>query len=464
MSRDFRIERDALGEVRVPRDAYYGAETVRASESFRITGRPPRPEIVRALVWVKIAAARANASVGALDADVADAIVRAGQEVARGELADQFLVDPYQGGAGTSTHMNVNEVLASRAEELLGVGPELRGRHTRVHPNDHVNMGQSSNDVFPTAVRLAVLTRAHGLLLALDGLIEAFDAKGDEFAGIVTSGRTHLQDAVPITLGKEFHAFAEMLRRTRIWLDRTGNERVARVPIGGTANGTGFGAAPGYREAVLPLLAEVSSVPVFGADDLVEIVRNHGDLGEFAAAMKSVAVALAQVCNDLRMMAMGPRTGLAEIRLPEVLPGSSIMPGKVNPSIVEMVTMVCMRVAGAERTVAAAVEAGQLDMTVMTPVIADELLEAEQLLERACATLAEKCVRGITADEERCRDYASASLGLATALRPLVGYERAADIATRAFREGRSVREVAEEEGVAPASELDEVLDPARYA
>jgi len=464
MSRDFRIERDALGEVRVPRDAYYGAETVRASESFRITGRPPRPEIVRALVWVKIAAARANASVGALDADVADAIVRAGQEVARGELADQFLVDPYQGGAGTSTHMNVNEVLASRAEELLGVGPELRGRHTRVHPNDHVNMGQSSNDVFPTAVRLAVLTRAHGLLLALDGLIEAFDAKGDEFAGIVTSGRTHLQDAVPITLGKEFHAFAEMLRRTRIWLDRTGNERVARVPIGGTANGTGFGAAAGYREAVLPLLAEVSSVPVFGADDLVEIVRNHGDLGEFAAAMKSVAVALAQVCNDLRMMAMGPRTGLAEIRLPEVLPGSSIMPGKVNPSIVEMVNMVCMRVAGAERTVAAAVEAGQLDMTVMTPVVADELLEAEQLLERACATLAEKCVRGITADEERCRDYASASLGLATALRPLVGYERAADIATRAFREGRSVREVAEEEGVAPASELDDVLDPARYA
>jgi len=464
MSDDFRIERDALGEVRVPREAYYGAETVRAVESFRISGHRPRPEIVRALAWVKIAAARANASVGALDAERADAIARAGEEVARGELADQFLVDPYQAGAGTPTHMNVNEVLASRAEEILGVDASLRGRHTRVHPNDHVNMGQSSNDVFPTAVRLAVLARLPGVLSSLDGLIAAFDAKGDEFAGVVKSSRTHLQDAVPITLGKEFHAYAEMLRRARARLEQTGNERVARVPLGGTANGTGFGAPPGYREAVLPLLADLSGVVVAGADDPVEAVRSHGDLGEFAAAMKAVAIALAQVCNDLRMMAMGPRTGLAEIRLPEVLPGSSIMPGKVNPSIVEMVNMVCMRVSGAEHTVSRAVEAGQLDMTVMTPVIADELLEAEHLLDRACATLSERCVRGIVADQDRCRDYAVASLGLATALRPLVGYERAADIATRALREGRSVREVAEDEGVASARELDEALDPARYA
>ncbi|HXY72300.1 MAG TPA: aspartate ammonia-lyase [Actinomycetota bacterium] len=464
MSQDYRIERDALGEVRVPSAAYYGAETVRAAENFRISERRPRPEIVRALAWVKIAAARANASVGALDAELADAIARAGQEVARGELADQFLVDPYQGGAGTSTHMNVNEVLASRAEELLGVDPGLRGRHTRVHPNDHVNMGQSSNDVVPTAVRIAVFVRLTDLLASLDALVRELGAKAGEFAGVVKSGRTHLQDAVPITLGKEFHAFAEMLRRTRNRLDQTGKERVARVPLGGTANGTGFGAAPGYREAVLPLLAEVSGVPVFGADDLVEAVRSHGDLGEFAAAMKTVAIALAQICNDLRMLAMGPRTGLAEIRLPEVLPGSSIMPGKVNPSIVEMVNMVCMRVAGAEHTVAAAVEAGQLDMTVMTPVIADELLEVEHLMDRACATLAERCVRGITADEDRCREYAWASLGLATALRPLVGYERAADIATRAFREGRTVRQIAEEEGVASAAELDEALNPARYA
>ena len=463
MSQDFRIERDALGEVRVPRDAYYGAETARAVENFRITGRRPRPEIVRALAWVKIAAARANASIGALEPDLAGAIERAGEEVARGELADEFLVDPYQAGAGTPTHMNVNEVLASRAEELLGVDPALRGHHTRVHPNDHVNMGQSSNDVFPTAVRLAVHAVASGVLGSLDDLIRALAAKGEEFAGIVKSGRTHLQDAVPITLGKEFHAYAEMLRRARNRLEQTATDRVARIPLGGTANGTGFGAAPGYREAVLPLLAEVSGVPVFGADDLVEAVRSHGDLGEFAGAMKSVSVALAQICNDLRMMAMGPRTGLAEIHLPEVLPGSSIMPGKVNPSIVEMVNMVCMRVAGAEHTVASAVEAGQLDMTVMTPLIADELLEAEHLLDRACATLAERCVAGITADEERCRDYAWASMGLATALRPLVGYERSADIAMRAFREGRTVRQVAEDEGVASPAELDEALDPARY-
>ena len=464
MTQEYRLEHDALGEVRVPAGAYYGAETVRAVQNFDITGRRPRPEIVRALAWVKVAAARANAAVGALDADIAAAIIRAGEEVARGELADQFLVDPYQAGAGTSTHMNVNEVLASRAEEVLGVDPALRGRHTRVHPNDHVNLGQSSNDVFPTAVRLAVLDRSRGTIQELDGLIEALGAKGVEFDAVVKSGRTHLQDAVPITLGKEFRAYAQMVRRTRDRLQETAATRVGRLPLGGTANGTGFGAPPGYREAVLPLVAEVSGLDVFGADDLVEIVRNHGDLGEFASAMKSVAAALAQICNDLRMMAMGPRTGLAEIRLPEVQPGSSIMPGKVNPSIAEMVNMVCMRISGAEHTVGLAVEAGQLDMTVMTPVIADELLEAESLMERACATLADRCIRGIEADDERCRTYAWASMGLATALRPLVGYERAADIATAAFREGKSVRDVAREQGVASAQELDAVLDPARYA
>jgi aspartate ammonia-lyase len=255
-----------------------------------------------------------------------------------------------------------------------------------------------------------------------------------------------------------------MLARARERLQHTANERVARLPIGGTANGTGFGAPPGYREAVVPLIAEVSGLPVFGAEDLVEAVRNHGDLGEFASALKSVAIALAQICNDLRMLAMGPRTGLAEINLPEVQPGSSIMPGKVNPSIVEMVNMVCMRLSGAEHTVAMAVEAGQLDMTVMTPVIADELLEAEHLLERASATLTDRCVSGITANVDRCREYAWASLGLATALRPLVGYERSADIATRALREGKTVRVVAEEAGAGTPEELDAVLDPARYA
>jgi aspartate ammonia-lyase len=464
MSEQYRIERDALGEVRVPAAAYYGAETVRAEENFRISGRAPRPEIVRAIAWVKVAAARANAAIGALEPEIADAIAGAGQEIAGGALADQFRVDPYQAGAGTSTHMNVNEVLAARAEELLGVPASARGEHTRVHPNDHVNAGQSSNDEFPTATRLAILARAQPLLDELDRLGAAFHAKGDEFAGVVKSGRTHLQDAVPITLGAEFHAYGEMLRRSRDRVRQTANDRVARLPIGGTANGTGFGAAAGYRDAVVPLLAEVSGLPVFGADDLVEAVRNHGDLGELAGALKGAAAALAQICNDLRLLSMGPRTGLAEINLPEVQPGSSIMPGKVNPSIVEMANMVCMRVSGAEHTVALAVEAGQLDMTVMTPVIADELLEAEHLLERACATLTDRCVTGITANVDRCRDYAWASLGLATALRPLVGYERSADIAVRAFREGKTIRVVAGEQGVASPEELDAVLDPARYA
>jgi aspartate ammonia-lyase len=464
MSEQFRVERDALGEVRVPADAYYGAETVRAAENFLISGRAPRPELIRAIAWVKVAAARANAALGVLDSEIADAIAQAGEEVADGALADQFLVDPYQAGAGTSTHMNVNEVLAARAEELLGIDATARGEHTRVHPNDHVNAGQSSNDVFPTATRLAVLARAVPLIAEIDRLIAAFDEKGDAFAGVVKSGRTHLQDAVPITLGREFHAYAEILRRSRDRLQQTANERVARLPIGGTANGTGFGAAPGYRETVVPLIAEVSGLTVFGADDLVEAVRNHGDLGELAGALKAAAVALAQICNDLRLLSMGPRTGLAEINLPEVQPGSSMMPGKVNPSIVEMANMVCMRVSGAEHAVAIAVEAGQLDMTVMTPVIADELLEAEQLLQRACATLTDRCVLGITANVDRCREFAWASLGLATALQPLVGYQRAADIAVRALREGRTLRAVAEEEGVATPEELDEVLDPARSA
>ena len=285
MSEEFRIERDALGEVRVPKDAYYGAETVRAVENFRITGRAPRPEIIRAIAWVKVAAARANAADRRPRPRASRTPSRApGEEVANGALADQFLVDPYQAGAGTSTHMNVNEVLAARAEELLGVDASARGEHTRIHPNDHVNASQSSNDVFPTATRLAVLDRATPLLAELDRLAAAFRAKGEEFAGVVKSGRTHLQDAVPITLGKEFAAYGEMLSRARDRLQHTANERVARLPIGGTANGTGFGAPPGYREAVVPLLAEVSGLPVFGADDLVEAVRNHGDLGEFASA------------------------------------------------------------------------------------------------------------------------------------------------------------------------------------
>jgi len=460
MGDEHRTEHDALGDVRVPAGAYYGAETVRAVENFRISGRPPRPDLMRALAQVKVAAARANARIGALEPRLAEAIERAGREVMDGDMADQFLVDPYQAGAGTSTHMNVNEVLANRANELLGGS---LGAYDHVHPNDHVNMGQSSNDVFPTATRIAVVAAAEPLVSSLGALAETLRSKGDEFEGVVKSGRTHLQDAVPITLGREFHAYAEMVRRAAERLDETARRRVARLPIGGTAVGTGFGAQAGYREAVLEELESVTGLAVFGADDLVEIVRNHGDLAEFAGALKSVAGVVSQVCNDLRMLAMGPRTGMAEIRLPEVQPGSSIMPGKVNPSICEMVNMVCMRVSGAEHSVALAAQAGQLDMTVMTPLVADELLEAERLMERAATTLTERCVRDIEADAERCREYAWASLGLATALRELVGYERAAEIAVTAYRTGATVRAVAEREGVASPDELDRVLDPSRY-
>ena len=456
-----RIERDALGDVRVPADAYYGAETVRAAENFQISGRRPRPALIRALAEVKVAAARANGAVGALPEEVADAIARAAEEVAAGELADQFLVDPYQAGAGTSTHMNVNEVVANRAEELLG-GSGERGSHDRVHPNDDVNAGQSSNDVFPTAVRVAVLEELPPVLDALDELTAAFEERAAAFADVVKAGRTHLQDALPVTLGAEFGAYAEMLRRARKRVVSTAEERLARVPLGGTAIGTGFGAAPGYRALALEELRSVTGLPLFGAEDLVEAVRNLGDLAEFAGALKSLALAVTQICNDLRMLSMGPRTGLAEFSLPEVQPGSSIMPGKVNPSIVEMVNMVCLRVIGAEQTVSLAVAAGQLDMSVMTPVIADELLEVETLLANGLRALAERCVSGIEADVERDRAYAEASLAMATALRPALGYDRAAELAMEAHRTGKTLREVVEAAGELEGTDADEILDPGR--
>jgi aspartate ammonia-lyase len=454
-----RVERDALGEVHVPADAYYGAETVRAAENFNISGRRPRPALIRALAEVKVAAARANGAVGSLPEEVADAIARAAEEVVAGELADQFLVDPYQAGAGTSTHMNINEVVANRAEELLD-GSVERGSHDRVHPNDHVNAGQSSNDVFPTAVRIAVLEELPPVVDALDELIEAFEERAAAFADVVKAGRTHLQDALPVTLGAEFDAYAEMLGRARQRVVSTAEERLARVPLGGTAIGTGFGAAPGYRELALEQLRSVTGLPLVGAENLVEAVRNLGDLADFAGALKSLALAVTQICNDLRMLSMGPRTGLAEFSLPEVQPGSSIMPGKVNPSIVEMVNMVCLRVIGAEQTVSLAVAAGQLDMSVMTPVIADELLEVETLLANGLRALAERCVSGIEADVERDRAYAEASLAMATALRPALGYDRAAELAMEAHRTGKTLREVVEAAGALEGADANETLDP----
>jgi aspartate ammonia-lyase len=461
-----RIERDALGEVRVPADAYYGAETVRAAGNFRISGRRPRSALIRALAEVKVATARANGAIGALPHDVADAIARAAEEVAAGGLSEEFLVDPYQAGAGTSTHMNVNEVVANRAEELLSGshGGSERGSHERVHPNDHVNVGQSSNDVFPTAVRIAVLEELPPVLVAIDALIAAFEDRAAAFADVVKAGRTHLQDALPVTLGAEFEAYAGMLRRATQQIVSTAEERLARVPLGGTAIGTGFGAAPGYRERALEELRSVTGLPIAGAENLLEAVRNLGDLADFGGALKSLALVVTQICNDLRMLSMGPRTGLAEFSLPEVQPGSSIMPGKVNPSIVEMVNMVCLRVIGAEQTVSLAVAAGQLDMSVMTPVIADELLEVETLLANGLRTLAERCVFGIEADVERERAYAEASLAMATALRPALGYDRAAELAIEAHRTGKTLREVVEASGALQDGDAEEILDPGRYA
>ncbi|MEX0832880.1 MAG: aspartate ammonia-lyase [Actinomycetota bacterium] len=455
-----RVEKDALGEVEVPDDAYYGAETARAVRNFHISRQRQHPLLIRAIAQIKLAAARANVAVGALSDEIGEVIERAAQEIVEGGFADQFVVDAYSAGAGTSIHMNVNEVIANRAGELLS---EPKGTYERVHPNDHVNMGQSSNDVFPTALRIAILTNlASGLLVGLDKLIEALKARGEAFQGIVKSGRTHLQDAVPITLGREFAAYANMVLRAADPTS-TAEKRLQRIPLGGTAVGTGFGTAPGYRERVVRELREITELDLESAEDLVEAVRNLGDFAEFAGALKTLSLALGQIANDLRMLSMGPRTGLAEISLPAVQPGSSMMPGKINPSVAEVMNMVCMRVSGAEHTVALAAGAGQLDMNVMTPVIADELLKVLGMLHRAVGGFTEMCVKGIEADVDRCREFAEASLGIATALDPVIGYEKAAELVVKAFRTGRTLKDVVRESGLVGDEQLDDILNPERY-
>jgi aspartate ammonia-lyase len=452
--RSFRTERDPLGELKVPADAYYGVQTARAVENFRISGLRAPTDLVLATILVKKAAAEANASLGRLDSDIAIAIVDAADEILSGKLRDQFVVDVYQAGAGTSHNMNANEVLANRAAELLG---EPRGTYKRVHPNDHVNMGQSTNDVYPTSTRLALLLGAAPLVAAAHGLADAFARKADDFAGVLKTGRTHLQDAVPITLGQEFGGYAECIRRGAEDA-ASASEQLHELNIGATAVGTGLNAGDEYRRLVVQNLSRYSKLPLVPAGNLFRVTQSMGDVLAYSGAMRRLAIELGKIASDLRLLSMGPRAGLSEIALPAVQPGSSIMPGKVNPSVPEMVNQVCFQVVGCDTTIAMAAEAGQLELNVMMPVIAWNAIHASTILRRAMKVLQTRCVNGITANEPRARELLDRSTATATALSPHIGYAETAEIAKEAVKSGRTIREIVLERGLLDAQRLDEIL------
>ena len=447
-----------MGEVAVPADAYYGVQTARAVENFPISAiRIPRP-MLRALGLIKWAAARVNAELGYLDPKLAKAIQKAAREVTDGRWDDQFPVDIFQTGSGTSSNMNANEVIANRAAELLG---GVRGNKL-VHPNDHVNLGQSSNDVIPTAIHVAALEQIdRALLPALKRLHAALTAKAKEFDPVVKIGRTHLQDATPIRLGQEFSGYARQIELGIQRLERT-RASLGELALGGTAVGTGLNTHPEFALRVIALLARETGCPLKEALNHFEAQAAQDALVEASGALKTVAVSLIKIANDIRWLGSGPRCGLGEILLPETQPGSSIMPGKVNPVIAESVVMVCMQVLGNDATISMAGQAGNFELLVMLPVMAHNLLQSIGLLARASENFACRCVEGIVADQDRCRAGIEQSLAMCTALAPEIGYEAAAEIAKEAYKTGRTVREVALKKKVLPVSRLNHLLDPWR--
>jgi aspartate ammonia-lyase len=450
-----RIERDPLGEKAVPAGALYGIQTLRAAENFPVSGLKPLPAFVDAVIWIKRSAALVHKQTGRLEARLADAIVRAADEVLGGQHRDQFIVDVYQAGAGTSHNMNCNEVLANRANEILGAA---RGTYQPVHPNDHVNMAQSTNDVIPTAMRLATLATLPSTLRSLQRLSASLLAKGKQFDGIVKSGRTHLQDATPIRLGQEFTAYGRTVERHRKKIEQAA-EWLSEMNIGGTAVGTGINAEEQYPELMVAELQRVSGLELRVGQDRVQLMQSMGDIATVSGALRSYVLDLNKVANDIRLLASGPRTGLAEILLPAVQPGSSIMPGKVNPSIAEMVNQVCYQALGLDTTVALAAEAGQLELNVMMPVMAHNIVFALIIVGNASALLADRCVDGIVADEAQCAYWLERSPALVTALAPKIGYAEAAKLAKEAVAQGLTVRELVMKKGILSGRELDEVLD-----
>ena len=452
----FRTERDPLGEREVPSEAYYGVQTLRATENFPISGLRAPADLVTATILIKKAAAEANVAIGRLAPEIGHAIVRAADEILRGELRDQFVVDVYQAGAGTSHNMNANEVLANRAGELLG---QARGTYARVHPNDHVNMGQSTNDVFPSATRLALLLGHADLVGEAVRLSDSIAAKGEEFGPVLKTGRTHLQDAVPLTLGQEFSGYAACIARGAQDVAQAALQ-LRELNLGATAVGTGLNAGVEYTKRAIDNLRRATNLELQPAENFFRVTQSMGDVLAYSGAMRRLAVELGKVASDLRLLSMGPRAGLSEIKLPAVQPGSSIMPGKVNPSIAEMVNQVCFQVIGCDVTITAACEAGQLELNVMMPVIAWNALHASHILREAMRAFRTRCIDGLSVDPDRCRELLERSTAMATALSPYIGYAATTELAKESVRTGISIRQLALDRKLLSADRLQQILDP----
>jgi fumarate hydratase, class II len=467
---EMRIESDSLGEVEVPRGAYWGAQTQRAIENFRISGLKQYRAFIWGMAVIKRAAAEVNRDLGLFPdrvleqkrvsgKTIADAIIKAAEQVLSGALDDQFVVDPIQAGAGTSHNMNVNEVIANRANELLGY--DLDVAEKPVHPNDHVNMAQSTNDTIPTAIRLGCLWRLDELLATLDRLSMALSAKADEFDHVVKSGRTHLQDAVPVRLGQEFGAYARSVARNRQKIAQAA-EGLRRLGIGGTATGSGLNAHGEYHSRMVRTLARLTGLELQESDDLFESMQSMGDMVYFSGAQRTLAQDLTRIANDFRLLSSGPNTGLDEVRLPAVQPGSSIMPGKVNPVMAEMLNMAMFQVMGNDTTILMAAQAGQLELNVMMPIIGYNLFQSMDIIINACTAFAERCVVGLSANVEKAEGWLAKNAILVTALNPVIGYQKGAEVAKAAMASNRTVREVVVEMGYLSAEEADQLLDVRR--
>ena len=457
-SQAFRTEHDLLGDREVPADAYYGVHTLRALENFPITGTAISiyPELIKALACIKQAAALSNHELGLLDEPRCDAIVNACAELLSGKLHEQFVVDVIQGGAGTSTNMNANEVIANRALELLG---HSKGEYQYLHPNEQVNIGQSTNDVYPSALKIATWFGIHGLIDAMAVLRLAFAAKAEEFRDVLKMGRTQLQDAVPMTLGQEFSTYAVMLGEDEERL-REAVLLLCEINMGATAIGTGITAHPDYAPLVLKNLQDITGIPLVTAPNLIEATQDCGSFVQLSGVLKRVAVKLSKTCNDLRLLSSGPRAGLGEINLPPMQAGSSIMPGKVNPVIPEVVNQIAFEVIGNDITVSFAAEAGQLQLNAFEPIIAHSIFKSVSHLRNGCLTLAERCVKGITANVDHLRATVANSIGIVTALNPYIGYANATAIAQEAHATGGSVYEIVLRKGLLTKTQLDQILQP----
>ncbi len=453
-----RTEKDSLGTKQIPANVYYGIQTARAVENYPISGMRAHPTLILAFGMVKKAAAEANRELGLVDEKIANAIIQAAEEVQQGNWNSEFVVDVFQAGAGVSFHMNTNEVIANRAIEILG--GEL-GDYSMVHPNDHVNYGQSTNDVFPAGMRLAALLELENLYPILDSLITALKKKGKEFHDILKSGRTHMQDAVPMRLGQEFAAYAGAIRRAKDSIHSSA-ELLRELGLGGSAVGTGINTHPDYREKAIKNLARISGQKLTPVDDMRYAMQSNLPMAAISSALRNLALEIIRISNDLRLLASCPNTGFAEINLPALQPGSSIMPGKINPVIPELAAMVSFQVVGNDVAVAMAVQAGQLELNVMMPTMAYSVLQSITILTNMLRQFTDKCISGITANDNRCSFYVQATVSLATALNPYIGYAKAAEIAKEAVATGRSIIEIAREKKLLTEQEIKEILDPAK--